>query len=83
MEKTRLSDKGQIVIPKSVREHYRWKSGTEFVVIDIDGGIFLKPLKPFKQTHIREVLGCTGYRGARKSFKDMEKAIEKGITGKK
>ena len=30
MEKTRLSNKGQVVIPKAVRLRYGWKPGLEF-----------------------------------------------------
>jgi len=32
MEKTRLSNKGQIVIPKAVRILHGWKAGLEFLI---------------------------------------------------
>jgi AbrB family looped-hinge helix DNA binding protein len=35
---TRLTSKGQVVIPKPVREQLRWASGTELVVEIVDDG---------------------------------------------
>ncbi|MBI4774159.1 MAG: AbrB/MazE/SpoVT family DNA-binding domain-containing protein [Deltaproteobacteria bacterium] len=78
MEKTRLSNKGQIVIPKAIRELHGWKSGLEFVIENTGDGIKLRPIKPYKQTRIDEAIGCVGYEGPRKSLKDMESAIAKG-----
>ena len=78
METTRLSDKGQIVIPKRVRDAHGWKSGIKFIVEDTEDGIRLKPFNPFHRTAIKEVLGCLGYKGPRKSLKEMQDAIEEG-----
>jgi len=78
MEKTRLSHKGQIVIPKAVRALHGWRAGLEFVIEDVGNGIKLKPMKPYEETKIEDVLGCVGYEGPKKSLKDMEAAIAKG-----
>ena len=78
MEKTKLSNKGQVVIPKALRVLHGWKAGLEFVIEDVGDGIKLKPIKPFKETTIDEVIGCVGYEGPRKSLKDMEAAVAKG-----
>lgn len=79
METTHLSSKGQIIIPQSIRSAHKWESGLEFAVIEMDGGILLTPIKPFKPTSINDVLGCTGYKGRKKTIKDMEKGIAKGV----
>ena len=78
MEKTRLSNKGQIVIPKAVRAAHGWKPGLEFVVKTVGDGIKLEPVKPYRETKIEEVIGCVGYEGPKKSLKDMAAAIAKG-----
>ena len=78
MEKTRLSNKGQVVIPKAVRALHGWKAGLELVIEDVGDGIKLKPIKPYEETKIEDVLGCVGYEGPKKSLKDMEAAIAKG-----
>jgi AbrB family looped-hinge helix DNA binding protein len=83
METTRLSSKGQIIIPQSIREAHKWNPGIEFAVIDTDEGILLTPLKPFKLTDIQSVKGCTGYKGKQKSIEDMERGIAKGAKKRK
>ena len=83
MDTTRLSERGQIVIPKRVREAHGWEPGLGFIVEDRDDGIRLKSVKPFKRTTIEEVLGCLHYKGPRKSLKDMEAAIAKGAKESK
>jgi len=83
MEKTRLSNKGQVVIPKAIRTLHGWKPGLEFVIENVGDGIKLKPIKPYKETKIEEVMGCVGYQGTRKSLKDMETAIGKGAKENK
>lgn len=44
MERTRLSNKGQVVIPKHVREAHGWEPGLELVVEGTSDGIMLKPI---------------------------------------
>jgi len=78
METTRLSEKGQIVIPKRIRAVYGWEPGSEFTIEEFEDGIKLKPVKPFEETAIKDVWGCIPYRGPRKTLKDMEAAISKG-----
>ena len=57
METTKLSEKGQIVIPKRIRSSHEWDPGIEFSIEDFEDGIKLKPLKPFKKTNIKDILG--------------------------
>ena len=83
MDTTRLSKRGQIVIPKRVRTAHGWEAGLEFIVEDAGDSIKLKPIKLFKKTTIEEVRGCLQYKGPRKSLKDMEDAIEKGAKESK
>ena len=78
MEKTRLSNKGQVVIPKAVRAVHGWEAGLEFIIEHVNDGIKLKPIKPYKETKIEDVIGCVGYKGSKKSLKDMDAAIAKG-----
>jgi len=79
MVTTTLSGKGQIVIPKSLRESRRWQPGTRFVVEEITSGILLKPSRTFPLTSLEDGLGCTGYQGPVINVKDMEKAIQGDI----
>lgn len=83
METTRLSSKGQIIIPQAIRDAHKWQSGLEFNVIDTEQGILLTPRLPFKTTNIKDLIGCAGYKGARKSLKDMEQGIATGAKKRK
>lgn len=78
MSSTRLSSKGQIILPKALRDERHWKPGTEFAIIGTADGVLLKPLKPFPPTKLRDVIGCAGYRGPARSIEEMDDAIRKG-----
>ena len=83
MGTTRLSSKGQIIIPQDIREAHRWQPGLDFAVLDTDQGLLLTPLMPFKTTKIKDVLGCAHYKGSKKSLKEMEQGIAIGVKRKK
>ena len=79
METTKLSSKGQVILPRSIRDAHNWPPGTEFTVETVGGGVLLQPSKPFKPTTLQDVIGSTGYTGKAKSLADMEKAIARGV----
>lgn len=75
METTRLSSKGQIIIPKAVRESHHWQAGTEFVIEETAAGICLRPRKLFPPTRLQDGLGCAGYHGPPKTLEEIEAAL--------
>lgn len=79
METTRLSSKGQIIIPKLIRDTYDWGPGTEFYVLDTSEGVLLKPKKQFPESKLEDVAGILAYEGPAKSLEEMEEGIKKGI----
>ena len=78
METTSLSSKGQVILPKSVREAHHWLPGTRFVVEDVAEGVLLRPITPFTASRLEDVVGCAGYTGPAKSLDEMEEAIAVG-----
>ena len=44
MDEVKINGKGQITIPKGIREKYRLAPGTSLILWDIDGKLTLKPL---------------------------------------
>ncbi len=82
MNTTRLSSKGQVIIPKSLRTTHHWEAGQEFVVVDSGDGILLKPKTPFEETNIGDVASCLKFHEKTKSLEDMEAAISKGVKDK-
>jgi len=76
---TKLSSKGQIIIPQLLRNSHQWKAGMHFTVVDTAEGILLKPQKILTETRLDEVAGCLRYQGKAKTLKEMDDAIKKGI----
>ena len=72
---TQLSSKGQVVLPKSVRDAHRWVAGTKFTIEDSKDGILLRPVVRLASTRIEDVVGCLGYRGPAKTIKEMDAAV--------
>lgn len=79
---TRLSSKGQVVLPKSVRVAHQWDSGTELAVEDTARGVLLRSIKSFTPTTLEAVVGSTGYRGPSKSNAQMRAAITRGARAR-
>jgi AbrB family looped-hinge helix DNA binding protein len=73
---TRLSSKGQVIIPKGIRTARGWEPGLVFMVEERgDGAIVLRPWRPSRTASAKSLLGCTGYRGPRRSLRDMDEAV--------
>ena len=75
METTRLSSKGQIILPKAVRESHHWGPGTDFSVEDTGDGVLLRPLKTARLTRLDDVVGCLRVNGPARKVKEMDAAI--------
>ena len=68
--RTRLSTKGQVILPKAVRDAQHWGAGQELVVEEISGGVLLRASKPFAATRFDDVFGSLA--GAAKAMTDGE-----------
>ncbi len=79
METTRLSTKGQIVLPKNIREARRWAAGTEFTVEETREGILLRPARRLPRTTLDQVAGCLRWTGKPKTLAQMDKAIAREV----
>ncbi len=78
MNLIRLSSKGQIVIPKAIRDKHHWREGQELEILDSEDGLLLKERQPFKKTDLKSVAGCLRYSGKAKTLEEMEAAIAQG-----
>ena len=72
---TTLSSKGQIVIPRLIRENHGWKPGVRFSISEEGDEIILKPAGSRKVTQLEDVIGCAGYVGPKKSLTDMDNGV--------
>lgn len=76
METTQLSSKGQIILPKTVRDLHRWGPGTDFVVEDTADGVLLRPLKSGRVTRVADIAGCLKGEGLSLTLEAMDAAID-------
>ncbi len=72
---TVISTKGQVILPKAIREHRHWAAGTQLVVEDTPDGVLLKPVPAFPTTEIDAVFGTLRHHGPALSIDDMNAAI--------
>lgn len=72
---TTVSTKGQIVLPRAVRESRRWKAGTRLLVEDTEDGVLLKPAPAFPPTEPKRVFGSLRHDGPPISLEEMDAAV--------
>ena len=75
MSTTRLSSKGQVIIPKSIRDERGWQAGTAFDIEERPEGLLLKPRPAIPRTTIDDAFGCMHYDGPVRSIEDMDEAV--------
>jgi AbrB family looped-hinge helix DNA binding protein len=77
METTKLSSKGQVIIPKAFRTTHNWNAGLELIATEMDDGLLLRPKTPFAETSLNEVAGSLKPAGEAKSDKEIETAMKR------
>lgn len=75
MGRTTLSSKGQIILPKAIRDAHGWGPGTQFLVEEQDGAVLLRPVSPLPPARVEEVEGCLRYAGRPKTLAEMDRGI--------
>ena len=74
-QRTTVSTKGQVILPKAIRERRNWAPGTRLVVEDTTDGVLLKVAPVFAPTRPEDVAGMLAYRGPPKTLEEMDAAI--------
>ena len=72
---TTLSTKGQIILPKAVRDRRKWRAGTRLIVEETAEGVLLKPAPFFPPTRPEDVAGMLAYSGPPKTLEEMDAGI--------
>jgi AbrB family looped-hinge helix DNA binding protein len=72
---TTVSTKGQVILPKAVRDRRGWSAGTELVVEDTPDGVLLSEKPAFAATKAKDVFGSLPWKGQPKSIEDMQAGI--------
>ncbi|MCU4162181.1 AbrB/MazE/SpoVT family DNA-binding domain-containing protein [Acidiphilium sp. AL] len=72
---TTVSTKGQVILPKTIREQRHWDAGTRLVVEDTADGVLLKAAPIFAPTRGADVFASLPPIGAPKTLAEMDAAI--------
>ncbi|HEX5280040.1 MAG TPA: AbrB/MazE/SpoVT family DNA-binding domain-containing protein [Micropepsaceae bacterium] len=72
---TVVSTKGQVILPKAIRDRRHWQAGTELLVEETKDGVLLKAKRLFAPTRPEDVFGMLRYKGRPKTLKEMDDAI--------
>jgi AbrB family looped-hinge helix DNA binding protein len=80
METTTLSTKGQIILPKNIRDSRAWRSGTKFTVEETHDGILLRPMSRLPRTKLEDVAGSLKSNGRAKTLAEMDEGIAREVS---
>jgi AbrB family looped-hinge helix DNA binding protein len=73
--KTRISTKGQVILPKALRDKRHWKAGMELDIEDRPDGVLLKVRHHKKKGSILDLAGAIRYDGPRRTIEEMNAGI--------
>lgn len=76
----KFSTKGQLVVPKDLREAYGWGPGVAVEMVDEGDGVKLKPAKIKKRFTIDDLYGILPYSGPPKTLEDMQRGIDEALA---
>ena len=81
---TKMSSKGQVVIPENIRKNLNLKAGAQFIVIGEKGVVILKSITPPSIEEFDELIAHARQDGKKAGIKkaDIAEAISK-VRGKK
>ena len=72
---TTISTKGQVILPKAVREQKRWEAGTRLTVEETEEGVLLKAAPLFAPSGIDAVFGSLPFAGEARTIEEMDAAV--------
>jgi AbrB family looped-hinge helix DNA binding protein len=72
---TVVSTKGQVILPKAIRQSRRWDAGTRLIVEETAEGVLLKQAPLFPETRPEDVRGMLAYKGPPKTLEEMDAGV--------
>ena len=73
---TRLSSKGQLILPKPIRDRRNWGPGIRLTAEDTEDGVLLRAAPVFEPTTMGQVFGMLKRPGQRTlTIEDMDAAV--------
>ena len=73
--KTKVSTKGQVILPKAIRDKRGWTAGAELLVEDRPEGVLLRAAPRIAPTRVEEVFGSLGPVDRIVSIEEMDESL--------
>lgn len=80
--RTTVSTKGQVILPKAIRDKRKWSEGTRLIVEETEDGVLLKEAPLFAPTKPGSAYGILRHKGKPKTLKEMDEAIAAEIKAR-
>ena len=78
MSVTKVSTKGQVVIPKEVRDRMGWQPGTSLEIQVGRDRVVLRQIGRVPRTTVEDLRGCLKYDGPPRSIEEMDEGVARG-----
>jgi AbrB family looped-hinge helix DNA binding protein len=72
---TTVSTKGQVILPKAIRQRRQWPAGTRLEVEDTPDGVLLRQARLFAATRPNDVFASLPHKGGPKTLAEMDAGI--------
>ncbi|MGD9814282.1 MAG: AbrB/MazE/SpoVT family DNA-binding domain-containing protein [Hyphomonadaceae bacterium] len=72
---TTLSTKGQVILPKAIRDRLKWSAGTRLTVEETTAGVVLRAATAFAPADRGAAFGMLAHSGKAKTLEEMDAAI--------
>ena len=71
-----LSSKGQVVIPKEIREELRWDAGTELTLVSNASGVTIKAMPKKTGRNLADLIGMLKHDGPPLATEELCRPVE-------
>jgi AbrB family looped-hinge helix DNA binding protein len=72
----KLSTKGQIVIPKEIRDELAWQAGTELTLVTSSSGLMLKAAPTKTVRKLEDLIGMLKHNGKPIPIEELCKPVD-------
>jgi AbrB family looped-hinge helix DNA binding protein len=80
---TKLSSKGQIVIPKEIRDELHWEAGTLLSLVATGSGVSLRSLSTKSGRNLGDLIGLLKHDGAAIPIEALSKPVDVSVDWEK
>lgn len=77
---TVISTKGQVILPKAIRDKLRWEAGARLVVKETASGVLITRENPFRPTALKDVVGRLKSDGPAKTIEEMREGVVEAVA---